>query len=231
MRHQYKLLWVVGLASLVGMVFQYLSVKLGIAAELDLARACRVAYSPRVSRALWVAAEIGIIATDIAGVVGAAIALKMLFGTPLLLGLFITVLDVLLILMLEGRAFRLLEMFVGMLSIVICIIFTVELGYSKPNGADVFKGFIPSASTFASSQELFIATSILGATVMPHNLYLHSSVVQTRGYPRNDPGMRLALKMSGIDTGVSLVGALFINCSILILAGSAMYDASKPVVR
>jgi len=222
---RYRLLWAVLASSLLGYLFQYLSVKLGVATDRDLARMCRAVYSRRTNFFLWVSAEIGIIATDVASIIGAAIALRMLASIPLLLGIIITMFDVLIILFLQGKRQRILEGIVGFFALVIFISFCIQLSYVHASAGDVLSGFIPSFDTFSDSRELVLTIGILGATVMPHNLYLHSALVQTRRYPRTPQGRALAVRLSSIDSGISLTAACFVNVAILILSAAAFHKA------
>jgi manganese transport protein len=219
----YTLLSVILLSSLMAMLLQSLSAKLGIVAGLDLAQACRARYSPSVRVALWVLCEIAIAACDLAEVIGTAIALQLLFGLPLVAGVCLTAFDVLLILMLHQRGFRQLEAFVVALMVVIAGCFAVELLLSRPDLAAVARGFIPTTAIASNPAMLYVAIGILGATIMPHNLYLHSSLVQTRRFNRSVDGMREALRFATLDSSVALVFAMFINAAILILAASTFH--------
>jgi manganese transport protein len=219
----YALLSVVLLSNLMAVVLQSLAARLGIATGLDLAQACRAAYSPPVRLMLWALCELAIIACDLAEVVGTAIALQLLFGIPLVWGICLTALDVMLILVLQQHGFRRLEAFVVALLIVIATCFVIELTLSQPDWAAVAAGFVPQAEIISNPAMLYLAIGILGATVMPHNLYLHSSIVQTRRFERSDPGRREALRFATIDSTIALTLALFINAAILILAASAFH--------
>jgi NRAMP (natural resistance-associated macrophage protein)-like metal ion transporter len=219
----YALLSVVLLSNLMAVVLQSLAARLGIATGLDLAQACRAAYSPPVGMMLWALCELAIIACDLAEVVGTAIALQLLFGVPLVWGICLTALDVMLILVLQQQGFRRLEAFVVALLIVIATCFAIELSLSQPDWAAVAAGFVPRAEIIANPAMLYLAIGILGATVMPHNLYLHSSIVQTRRFERNEPGRREALRFATIDSTIALTLALFINAAILILAASTFH--------
>src|SRR5258706_11800972 len=205
------------------MVLQHLSLKLGIAAERDLSQACRDAYSRPVAMALWVLCEIAIAACDLAEVIGSAIALNLLFGIPLIFGVLITVMDVLVILFFQYKGFRYIESVVAGLIAVIFFCFAYEIIVSKPEIASIISGLVPSAQIVTDHKMLYIAIGILGATVMPHNLYLHSSIVQTRAYERNDEGKKYAIKFATIDSTVSLLFAFFINAAILILSAAAFH--------
>jgi manganese transport protein len=219
----YTLLSVILISNMMAMLLQSLAAKLGIVSGLDLAQACRENYSPPVRIALWILCELAIAACDLAEVIGTAIALQLLFGLPIVLGVCLTALDVVLILFLHQRGFRKLEAFVIALLIVITGCFIVELLLSQPNMMDVARGFVPTAQVITNPAMLYIAIGILGATVMPHNLYLHSSIVQTRRFQRTEPGMREAVKFATIDSTAALTFALFINAAILILAASAFH--------
>ncbi|HMW67597.1 MAG TPA: Nramp family divalent metal transporter [Chitinophagaceae bacterium] len=219
----YTLLSVILISNLFAILLQYLSLKLGISTGKDLAQACRAAYSPKVSFALWIAAEIAITATDLAEVIGSAIAIQLLFGIPLPIGVLITAVDVLLILFLQQKGFRYLEIIVGGLIGIILLCFLTELLLSRPHINEIVHGLIPSTAIITNQDMLYIAIGILGATVMPHNLYLHSSIVQTRQYERNDEGKKEAIRFATIDSTLSLMLAFFINASILILAASVFH--------
>ena len=223
----YTLLSVILLSNIMAMVLQALAAKLGIVTGLDLAQACRERYSPPVRMALWVLCELAIIACDLAEVIGTAIALQLLFGIPLVVGVCLTALDVLLILLLQQRGFRKLEAFVVALLIIIAGCFAVELALSQPAIAAVAAGFIPRAEVVTNPAMLYIAIGIIGATVMPHNLYLHSSIVQTRQYRRDDSGKKEAIRFATLDSSIALGLALFINAAILILAASAFHEAGR----
>jgi len=226
-RFGYTLLSVILLSNLMAILLQGLSAKLGIVTGRDLAQACRDHYSRPVSLALWVLCEIAIAACDLAEVIGSAIALNLLFGIPLPWGIAITALDVLLILYLQNRGFRLLEALVIALIATIAGCFLFEILISKPDAMGVLKGFVPSASILADPDKLYIAIGILGATVMPHNLYLHSSVVQTRSYEETPAGKREAVKFAFLDSTVALSFALFINAAILIVAAATFHRTGQ----
>lgn len=219
----YTLLSVILLSSLMAMLLQSLSAKLGIVAGLDLAQACRAQYSAPTRFALWILCEIAIAACDLAEVIGTAIALQLLFGIPLAFGVCLTAFDVLLILVLHQRGFRQLEAFVVALMVVIAGCFAAELFLSRPDLAAVAKGFMPTAQIATNPAMLYVAIGILGATVMPHNLYLHSALVQTRRFAQTVDGMREALRFAMLDSTIALVFAMFINAAILILAASAFH--------
>jgi manganese transport protein len=218
----YTLLSVIMLSNLMAMFLQALSAKLGIATGRDLAQACRDHYSKPVSIGLWFLCEIAIGACDLAEVLGSAIALQLLFGIPLFWGVIITAADVLLILALQGRGFRLVEALVIALITTITLCFSYEIFFARPLWAEAVGGFIPSLEILRRREMLYIAIGILGATVMPHNLYLHSSIVQTRAFRREPEHKRDAVKYAVLDSTIALFFALFINAAILIL-GSAVF--------
>ena len=221
----YTLLSVILLSNFMAILLQALSAKLGIATGRDLAQACRDHYSRPVGYALWVICELAIIATDLAEVIGTAIGLNLLFGLPLLFGVVLTAADVLLILALQGLGFRYIEAFVIAIMVIIGACFIYELALSAPVLKDVLAGFIPDREVVENPAMLYIAIGILGATVMPHNLYLHSSIVQTREYELSDDGRRDAIRFATIDSTIALLLALFINAGILILAASVFHTA------
>src|ERR671937_3100736 len=204
------LLSVVLLSNLMAILLQSLSVKLGVVTGRDLAQACRDHFSRPVSFGLWVLCEVAISACDLAEVIGSAIALQLLFGIPLIWGVCITALDVLLVLFLQGKGFRYVEALVISLIAVIGVCFGLEIFFSHPDYAGIARGFfIPSAEIVRNREMLYIAIGILGATVMPHNLYLHSSIVQTRNYERTPEGRGEAVKYATIDSSIALMFALF----------------------
>src|SRR5271156_2402352 len=213
----YELLSVVLLSNLMAMFLQALSAKLGIATGRDLAQACREHYSRRTSIALWIVCEIAIAACDLAEVLGSAVALKLLFGLPLLAGVIITGLDVLIVLALQGRGFRIIEAFVVTLIATIAGCFAYEIFFSHPIWREAVVGLIPRAEILRNREMLYIAIGILGATVMPHNLYLHSSIVQTRAFGASIRDRREALHYAVFDSTLALGFALFVNAAILIL--------------
>ncbi|EUJ33396.1 manganese transport protein MntH [Listeria floridensis FSL S10-1187] len=219
----YTLLSVILISNLLAILLQSLAAKLGIATGRDLAQASRDSFPKGVSFVLWLLAELAIIATDIAEVIGSAIALNLLFGIPLIVGVCITALDIFLVLLLQHRGFRYIEVIVITLMTTILVCFAVELFMSRPEIKQVLGGFVPQKEIVANPTMLYIALGILGATVMPHNLYLHSSIVQTRQYERSLKGKKEAIKFSFIDSTFSLTIALFINAAILILSASAFY--------
>jgi manganese transport protein len=223
----YTLLSVILLSNIMAILLQSLSAKLGIVTGRDLAQACRDHYSRPVGLMLWVLCELAIVATDLAEVIGTAIALQLLFGLPLVWGVCITAFDVLLILFLQQRGFRLLEAFIIALLVVIAGCFAYQLALSQPEIGAVLGGFVPQPEIVTNPAMLYIAIGILGATVMPHNLYLHSSIVQTRAFDRTPRGRREAVKFATIDSTVALMLALFVNAAILILAASAFHVAGR----
>ena len=219
----YMLLSVILLSNLMAIVLQALCVKLGVATGRDLAQACRDYYSPRVSFFLWILCEIAIAATDLAELLGSAIALELLFGIPLAIGVCITALDVLMVLFLQSKGFRYVEALVITIMTVIGGCFIVELIVARPDVASVLQGFIPQSEVVRNPTALYIAIGILGATVMPHNLYLHSSIVQTRDWQETPEKKREAIKFGIIDSTVALSIALFINAAILILSAATFH--------
>src|SRR5271156_1542667 len=219
----YSLLSVVLISNLMAMLLQALSAKLGIVTGRDLAQACRDHYSRRTSFLLWIACEIAIAACDLAEVLGSAIALQLLFGLPLLAGVVITALDVLIVLALQGRGFRLIEAFVVTLILTIAACFSYEILIARPIWMDAARGFLPHSVILRNREMLYIAIGILGATVMPHNLYLHSSIVQTRAFGTGFKDKREALRFAYIDSNFALGIALFINAAILVLAAAAFH--------
>jgi manganese transport protein len=219
----YTLLSVIVLSSLMAMFLQALSAKLGIATGRDLAQACRDHYSRRTSMVLWILCEIAIAACDLAEVLGSAVALKLLFGLPLLAGVLITALDVLIVLALQGRGFRLIEVFVVTLIATIAACFAYELFFAQPLWREAAHGIIPRAEILRNREMLYIAIGILGATVMPHNLYLHSSIVQTRAFGVSAGDRREALHYAVFDSTLALGFALFVNAAILILGAAAFH--------
>jgi len=222
-RFGYGLLFVVLLASLAAMLLQTLCVRLGIVVQKDLARVCREHYSPQVNRFLWVGAEIAIVACDLAEVLGSALALHLLFGVSIPVGIAITAFDTLLVLGLQGAGFRRVEAIVLGLVMTIAGCFVVELAMSQPNWFGVAMGFVPSFERLQQPGALYLAIGIVGATVMPHNLYLHSSIVQTRQIAPTDAGRREAVRFATFDTLVCLSLALLVNAAIMILAASAFH--------
>ena len=226
----YTLLSVVLISNFFAIVLQHLALKLGIVSGRDLAQACRDNYSPAVSFVLWVLCEIAIAACDIAEVIGSAIALNILFHIPLTWGVLITALDVLVILFFQYKGFRLIESIVAGLIFIIFICFGFEIIRSKPEIFPMLSGLIPRVEVVTNPAMLYIAIGILGATVMPHNLYLHSSIVQTRNYPRTTEGKKKAIRFATIDSTVSLLIAFFINAAILIVAAATFHTSGHKEV-
>ncbi len=219
----YTLLSVILLSNIMAIVLQYLSLKLGIVTGRDLAQACRDHYSRPVAFTLWVLCEIAIAACDLAEVIGSAIALNLLFGIPLVIGVFLTAIDVMMVLILQNKGFRLIESMVAALIFTIGLCFAYELIVSQPSIAGIFGGMLPQLEIVTNPSMLYIAIGILGATVMPHNLYLHSSIVQTRAFARDDSGKKMAIKFAAIDSTGSLLFAFFINAAILIVSAAAFH--------
>ncbi|MDP2454576.1 MULTISPECIES: Nramp family divalent metal transporter [unclassified Kaistella] len=223
----YTLLSVVLISNLFAMVLQHLSVKLGIVAERDLAQACRDHFNPTTNFVLWILCEIAIAACDLAEVIGSAIALNLLFGIPLTWGVAITIVDVFIILFLQAKGFRVIESIVAGLTFIILGSFVYEIILSKPDIFPLLSGLVPQKEVLTNPSMLYIAIGILGATVMPHNLYLHSSIVQTRNYERNHEGKKEAIKFATIDSTVSLFIAFFINAAILIVAAATFHTTGN----
>ena len=219
----YTLLSVIVLSNLMAMILQALSAKLGIVTGRDLAQACREHYSRRTSLVLWVLCEIAIAACDLAEVLGSAVALKLLFGVPLLAGVLITALDVLIVLALQGRGFRLIEAFVVTLIASVAACFAYEIFFAQPLWREAAQGLIPRVEILRNREMLYIAIGILGATVMPHNLYLHSSIVQTRAFGASIRDRREALRYAVFDSTLALGFALFVNAAILVLGAAAFH--------
>src|SRR5579863_8556157 len=222
-RFGYTLLSAVLISSLMAIFLQALSAKLGIATGRDLAQACREHYSRRTAMFLWIVCEIAIAACDLAEVLGSAIALKLLFGLPLLAGVLITALDVLIVLALQGRGFRLVEAFVVTLIASIAACFAYEIFWAQPLCREAARGFVPHLEILRNREMLYIAIGILGATVMPHNLYLHSSIVQTRAFGSSYRDRKEALRYAVLDSTLALGFALFINAAILVLGAAAFH--------
>jgi manganese transport protein len=222
-KYGYTLLSVIVISNLMAILLQHLCVKLGVVTGRDLAQACRDAYPKPAIWLLWLLCEAAIAACDLAEVVGSAIGLQLLFGIPLVWGCIITSLDVLIVLFLQNKGFRYVEALVIALILTIGGCFLAELIFAKPDLGGIAFGFIPSAAILKDREMLFVAIGILGATVMPHNLYLHSSIVQTRNFERTDAGKSEAIKFATIDSTFALMFALFINGGILILAAAAFH--------
>ena len=223
----YTLLSVIMISNMMAIVLQALSAKLGIVTGRDLAQACRDHYNRPVSFVLWILCEVAIAACDLAEVIGSAIALQLLFGIPLLIGVLITALDVIIVLYLNTKGFRYIEILVVSLIAVIGASFLVEMILSKPDLGSVAVGFVPTLGIVQNSQMLYIAIGILGATVMPHNLYLHSSIVQTRNFEKTSEGKREAIKYATLDSTIALMMALFVNAAILILSAATFHHTGN----
>ena len=226
-KYNYSLLTVIMMSNLMAILLQALALKLGIVTGRDLAQACRDHFSRPVSFGLWIICELAIAACDLAEVIGSAIALNLLFGIPLLVGVCITALDVIVVLFLQNKGFRYIEALVITLIGVIGGCFAWELLASQPDVVGIAKGFLPSLQIVTDPGMLYIAIGILGATVMPHNLYLHSSIVQTRRYETNSEGKREAIKFATIDSTLALMFALFINAAILIVSAATFYTRGR----
>ncbi|MFO0837238.1 MAG: Nramp family divalent metal transporter [Phycisphaerae bacterium] len=222
----YTLISVILISNFMAIVLQHLSLKLGIVTGRDLAQACRDHYSRPVSFVLWVLCEIAIAACDLAEVVGSAIALNLLFGLPLPWGVGLTALDVMIVLFLQHKGFRLLEALVASLILVIGGCFAYELVVSRPEIFPIVANLLPTPQIVFNPEMLYIAIGILGATVMPHNLYLHSGIVQTRAYERNDAGRAMAIRYATIDSTAALLIAFFINAAILIVSAAAFHGTA-----
>jgi len=229
-RFGYSLLSVILISNLMAVLLQGLASKLGIVSGRDLAQACKDHFSPHVNVALWVLCEIAIAACDLAEVIGTAIALNLLFNIPIAWGVGITALDVLIVLYLQNKGFRLLEALVIALIATVGLCFLFELIVSRPDMAGVARGFVPQASILRDPEMLYIAIGILGATVMPHNLYLHSSIVQTRKYDLTAEGKREAVRFAFVDSTIALSFALFINAAILIVAAATFHRTGNTQV-
>lgn len=231
--YSYLLLSVILLSSLIAMLLQAMCAKLGIVTGQDLAQATRARVGPKLAALLWVTTELAIMATEIAEVIGSAVALNLLFGIPLMAGVLLTVLDVFLLLVLMKLGFRKIEAFVFVLILTIFLIFAYEVMLSDPDMGAVLRGFIPSEKIFTSTlagqdSALLIGLGIVGATVMPHNLYLHSSIVQSRQYDRrSEAGLREAIRFATIDSNIQLGFSFIINCLLLVL-GAALFFGNDP---
>ncbi len=223
----YALLTVALLSNLMAILLQALCARLGIGAGRDLAQACRGAFPRYVSWPLWIVAEIAICATDLAEVIGTAIGLNLLFGIPLELGVLITALDVFLVLWMQNLGFRWIEAFIVTLLGVIAVCFAIQIALADPQWGAVIRGFAPTTDIVTNPDMLYLAIGIIGATVMPHNLYLHSGVVQTRRFGESVEDKREAIKLATLDSTIALMFALLINASILILAAATFNKAGK----
>ncbi|MFP5113864.1 Nramp family divalent metal transporter [Bacillaceae bacterium C204] len=226
----YTLLSVILLSNLMAILLQALAGKLGIVTGRDLAQACRDHYSKPVAMGLWILCELAIAACDLAEVIGSAIALNLLFGIPLIYGVLITALDVLVVLLLQNKGFRYIESLVIVLIVTIGACFAIDIFLSKPDVGGILKGFVPSTEIISNPTMLYIAIGILGATVMPHNLYLHSSIVQTRKYSQTSLGKRQAIRFATWDSTIALFFALFINAAILIVSSATFHKAGMTEV-
>jgi manganese transport protein len=229
-RYGYTLLSVIMISNLMAILLQALSARLGIASGRDLAQACRDSYSRPATIGLWIICEIAIAACDLAEVIGSAIALNLLFGLPLIWGVCLTALDVLVVLFMQQRGFRYVEALVVALIVLIAGSFAVELWLSRPDLAAVATGFVPRLEVVRNADMLYIAIGILGATVMPHNLYLHSSIVQTRKYLDTSEGKAEAIRFATIDSSFALMAALFINAAILMMAAAVFHTSGHQEV-
>ncbi|HXJ55710.1 MAG TPA: Nramp family divalent metal transporter [Verrucomicrobiae bacterium] len=227
----YTLLSVVLLSNVMAILLQALCAKLGIVTGRDLAQACRDHYARPVAIVLWLLCEVAICACDLAEVIGSAIALNLLFHIPLVVGVCLTALDVLAVMYLQQKGFRYVEILVVVLILVIGACFLAEITFSRPNLSGVMAGFIPRLEIIRNPEMLYLAIAILGATVMPHNLYLHSSIVQTRKYEQSEEGKREAIKFAIIDSSVALMFALFINAAILIVAAATFHGTAHQVAE
>ncbi len=228
-RFGHRLIWVLLMSNVMALLLQSLASRLGIVAGRDLAQACRESYPRRTVFALWLLTEIAIAATDLAEVIGTIIALKLLFNIPYLLGLAIAATDTLLLLALQRRGVRLLELLTLLLVGVIAGSFLIEIVMARPDWAAVLRGFTPGFDPHQPRESLYVAIAMLGATVMPHNLYLHSALVQTRAFPKTAEGKRFACKYNLLDSSLALNGAFFINAAILVLAVTTFFEHGKEV--
>jgi manganese transport protein len=227
----YALLFIALLSNIMAIILQHLCARMAVATGRDLAQACRDAYPRALSYPLWFLAEIGICATDLAEVIGTAIGLNLLFGVPLEIGVIITAADVFLILWLQNKGFRWIEAFIITLLGVIAVCFVVQIAMADPDWAQVIKGFAPTTQIVTNPDMLYLSLGIIGATVMPHNLYLHSGIVQTRAYGHTSSEKREAVKLATIDSTMALMFALTINASILILAAAAFNKTGNTAVE
>jgi len=228
-RYGYALLWVILLSNLMAILFQHLCVRLNVATGLDLAQACRARYSPAVAKFLWISAQVGIVACDLAELLGSAIALQILFGVPLFFGAIITALDVLVLLALTRLGYRWLEALVAVLVLTIAACIGVELLLAKPAIAELVKGFVPTTAVLTRPGMLFVALGIIGATVMPHNLYLHSSIVGSRDFGESEASRREALRFATWDSTLALSLAFFVNAGLLVLSAAAFHGRPEAV--
>jgi len=230
-RFGYTLLFAALVSSLMAIVLQSLCARLAIATDRDLAQACRDSYSRPVSFGLWVLAELAIVATDLAEVIGTAIGLKLLLGIPLEYGVVITALDVFLVLYLQNKGFRWIEAFIITLLLIIAVCFVAQIVLARPELSGILSGFVPRPEIVTNPAMLYLALGILGATVMPHNLYLHTAIVQTRAYGTTVPEKREAIRFATLDSTIALLFALMINASILILAAASFHARGETGVE
>lgn len=230
-QYGYILLFVILISSLSAMLLQSMCARLGIASGMDLAQVTEHMTNKSLGVFAWILAELAIMATDIAEVIGSAIALNLLFNIPLTLGVTITVLDVLLLLLIIKLGFRKIEAIVGVLIFTVLIIFMFEVYLSSPDASSLMAGFLPSSEIVTNKGALYIALGIIGATIMPHNLYLHSSIVQSRNYERTDKGKKSAMKYATIDSNIQLTIAFIINCLLLVLGAALFFGSHEALGR
>lgn len=230
-QYGYILLFVILISSLSAMLLQSMCARLGIASGMDLAQVTEHMTNKSLGVFAWILAELAIMATDIAEVIGSAIALNLLFNIPLTLGVTITVLDVLLLLLIIKLGFRKIEAIVGVLIFTVLIIFMFEVYISSPDASSLMAGFLPSSEIVTNKGALYIALGIIGATIMPHNLYLHSSIVQSRNYERTDKGKKSAIKYATIDSNIQLTIAFIINCLLLVLGAALFFGSHEALGR
>ncbi|MEB6248187.1 Nramp family divalent metal transporter [Mammaliicoccus sciuri] len=230
-QYGYILLFVILISSLSAMLLQSMCARLGIASGMDLAQVTEHMTNKSLGVFAWILAELAIMATDIAEVIGSAIALNLLFNIPLTLGVTITVLDVLLLLLIIKLGFRKIEAIVGVLIFTVLIIFMFEVYLSSPDAGSLMAGFLPSSEIVTNKGALYIALGIIGATIMPHNLYLHSSIVQSRNYERTDKGKKSAIKYATIDSNIQLTIAFIINCLLLVLGAALFFGSHEALGR
>ncbi|MEB7424743.1 Nramp family divalent metal transporter [Mammaliicoccus sciuri] len=230
-QYGYILLFVILISSLSAMLLQSMCARLGIASGMDLAQVTEHMTNKSLGVFAWILAELAIMATDIAEVIGSAIALNLLFNIPLTLGVTITVLDVLLLLLIIKLGFRKIEAIVGVLIFTVLIIFMFEVYLSSPDASSLMAGFLPSSEIVTNKGALYIALGIIGATIMPHNLYLHSSIVQSRNYERTDKGKKSAIKYATIDSNIQLTIAFIINCLLLVLGAALFFGSHEALGR
>lgn len=230
-QYGYILLFVILISSLSAMLLQSMCARLGIASGMDLAQVTEHMTNKSLGVFAWILAELAIMATDIAEVIGSAIALNLLFNIPLTLGVTITVLDVLLLLLIIKLGFRKIEAIVGVLIFTVLIIFMFEVYLSSPDASSLMAGFLPNSEIVTNKGALYIALGIIGATIMPHNLYLHSSIVQSRNYERTDKGKKSAIKYATIDSNIQLTIAFIINCLLLVLGAALFFGSHEALGR